>query len=117
MHEFSAEAITFYAVVFLVGTASSLARSLRDSERGGCLRVVGLALSSGFISLGIIGYLLGRSAIGDSGGHWNRWYYVALAALIGGLGKEQDNLRLFMINRFQRALKAIATEDDSGKKT
>ena len=109
MHEFTAEAITFYLVVFAIGTLSSLARSFSDADRGDALRYIGFALTSGFFALGICGYIVGGRADSSAAGDWNRWYYVALAALIGGLGKEQDNLRVWIIDR-------IKTTFGAGKK-
>jgi hypothetical protein len=96
VHVITTQEIAFFALCWVVAFASTVARSIRDGDGGGVLRCIGLGATAGFLALGIIGCWLDRGP--DGIGYFNPWFYIGLASLIGGLGKEQDALRVRIWN-------------------
>ena len=86
MHELlDAQTIT-YALVWLVGSLASLARTLRDSDCRNFWRGVGVVACGGFISLSAVGILSAHF-----GGNFNsRFYALAVASFVGLAGKSLD---------------------------
>lgn len=112
MHDITTEGITFFAAVWLVAFASTIARAVSDAERGGLLRCAGLGATAGFLSVGVIAVCFHSGA--DSGGFAaDFWTSVGIASLIGGLGKEQDKVRTVAWNIVAQAMRAAV---DTNKK-
>lgn len=77
--------ICLWASIWAMAFLSSISRSARDSDGDGFVRTCGLASSSGFFALGLVGCFCGRLSV-DSG--WTS-FVLGLAALVGLLGKQQ----------------------------
>lgn len=94
MHE-----TTPYAVLWLVAVVSSACRSLRDDDYKFGRNLVGSALTSGFVSLGIIAildYCLGGLGIDFTFGHG---LYLGISSLAGALRTEQETLAKFLVEK------------------
>lgn len=103
------EGITLFTAVWLVAFASTIARAVSDAERGGLLRCAGLGATAGFLSVGVIAICFHGGA--SSGGvAADFWTSVGIASLIGGLGKEQDKIRVVAWNMLVQAIRAVDTD-------
>lgn len=104
-----------FALVWVVAFAATVARSISDADRSGWIRRAGFGATAGFLSVGVIAVWSGSSANG--GGHIDARFAVGVAALIGGLGKEQDRIRVVAWNMLTHAIRAIeATDKKDGDK-
>jgi hypothetical protein len=109
---FSAAEIQFYSMCFLVSSFACLSRLWRDNERLDLRTSVGRCLSSGVLGFGTIGIWIGRDPSSLNGGSV---YYLAIAALVGYVGKDlQDQL----LNRLVRyGMKKTGLEDSENAGT
>jgi hypothetical protein len=94
VHEITTQEIAFFAFVWSVAFASTIARAIRDGDTGSVFRSVGLGATAGFLALGIVGCWLDRGTNGFA--NTNPWFWIGISSLIGGLGKEQDRLRVMV---------------------
>lgn len=97
MHVITTQEIAFFAGLWVVAFASTIARAVRDGDSGNVFRSIGLGATAGFLTLGVVGCWVDRGPDGfDSS---NPWFWIGVASLIGGAGKEQDKIREFVWNR------------------
>lgn len=103
MHGFPIDAVAFLLVIWAVAFLAACARALADDSYSSLGRLVGLASTAGFVAVGLTGLICGDpSSVG-----FNRLWYVGAASIIGGLGKEQDDVRKFCL-RFIQGIKVSA---------
>jgi hypothetical protein len=95
----------FYFVVWAIGFSSATVRVLRDHATNGFFDCLSIGMSGGFFAFGIVGIILRY----DPPGSDNRFFYLAVAALVGLLGKEQDSYLRSILNR---VFKSSGVEDD-----
>lgn len=100
------EGITFFAAVWSVAFFAAAFRAARDGEPGGCARFVGLGGTAGFLAVGAVSAWLKFAAGGN--GDLDYLSGLGIASLIGGLGKEQDAVRILAWNMFVKSLRAVA---------
>lgn len=80
--------IGFYAAVIISAALGGMARTFRDNSYQHLWGLVGICMSSGCLAFGFTAYFVG----GNGGASGRELYYVGLAALIGLMGKEQDQV-------------------------
>jgi hypothetical protein len=106
VYGFSIDAVAFLFVVWAIAFAAALSRALADANINGFSRLVGLACTAGFVAIGFTGLVCG-----DPGGAgFNRYLYLGAAALIGGLGKEQDQVRAYCLMKLGIKVRIEAEE-------
>lgn len=103
------EGITLFTAVWLMAFASTVARAIRDGDRSGWLRCAGLGCTAGFLAVGVVGVCVDRGPNGVASAGF--WFWVAVASLIGGLGKEQDQIRILVWNALIQTIKSVDTSD------
>ena len=82
-----AEAI-FYGTIFAIGGATGIFRAGRDHEYRNCWHLINLGLTSGSFTFAILGTLY--RWVGDPGN--DEFFFLAMASLLGLIGKEQDRM-------------------------
>jgi hypothetical protein len=103
--------VIFFAIIYAVTVAATIARGLRDSEYLNYRHAVNSSLSSGFFSLGVIAVWL----YSDPGSiTHNAWYWVGVAALLGMLGKEQDKFLRLIVSGILKGFRIVI--EDTEKK-
>ena len=120
MHEiepFKYEEVVFYALVWLAAFIGALARTIRDRAFRNIGHLFATGFTAGLFSFGVVAFLLDN----HSGDSLNPWYYIAVSALIGLAGKEQDYYLRMMIQKIfnmgQILFKDLPKEKDDGKGT
>jgi hypothetical protein len=84
-----------FAGVWLIASFSAVARFTRDNDFRSCAQLISGSASSGFLAFAVVAILR----------HYLQWDGAAdmlclgVAALIGGLGKEQEKIRQWAIRR------------------
>ena len=96
MHGITTDEIAMFALIWAVAFASTIARSVRDGDSRSLSSCAALGSTAGFLAVGIVAVWIDRGANGTDLS--NPWFWIGLSALIGGLGKEQDRLRLIVWN-------------------
>lgn len=91
MNEVTTEEYYLLLFVFAIAFAATILRAIRDGDRRSYIRVGGLGGTAGFLAVGVVCVLL--SVLGDWMGRTSTLLCIGAAALIGGLGKEQDKIR------------------------
>ena len=109
MHDITTEGITFFAFLWAVAFASTVARAIRDGDSSSWLRCAGLGATAGFLAVGIVAVWIDRRPGGVDTA--NSWFWVGIASLIGGLGKEQDKVRGVLWGMLVQSLR-VAVEPD-----
>jgi hypothetical protein len=95
----------FYLVVWAIGFSSATVRVVRDHATNGIFDCLSIGMSGGFFAFGIVGIILRYDPPSDG----NRFFYLAVAALVGLLGKEQDS---YLRSLLKKVFKAVGIEDD-----
>lgn len=111
MHGITTQEIVFYAMVWLVGFASSFSRAVRDRECVDCRNVFGLSATAGFVSFGVVAVLFVPNADAPSSG----WYWIGVSALVGILGKEQDKIAKAVLSK-SFAMSRVLFKDNEEEK-
>lgn len=94
--------IQFYFMVLLVSCTAGICRVLRDNEYQSVSNLVGIGLCSGFLGFACVGFMSGAN--GAVVGYEFR--YLAVAALVGLLGREQDQLIKYLVKKLFIAIGA-----------
>lgn len=85
----------FWSLCWALSAAAGVARALRDSDYDDLVSLVSVGLFSG-----LFGFAMVAIWVGSRGGHiGNEFRYLGLATLLGLLGKEQDKLVRYVINK------------------
>jgi hypothetical protein len=82
-----AEAI-FYGSIFAIGAATGIVRAGRDHEYRNCWHLCNIGLTSGAFTFAVLGTMY--RWVGSPG--TDEWSFLAMASLLGLIGKEQDKL-------------------------
>ena len=83
---FSQVEAIFYAAVWCVGACTGMARAGRDRDFRDCRNLISIGVVSGFFAFAVVGIMY--RWFGDPG--TDEFFFLALSALLGLLGKEQD---------------------------
>ena len=110
---FSATEIQFYSICFIVSSFACLSRLWRDNEHLDLRTSVGRCLSSGVLGFGAIGIWIGRDPSSLNGGSV---YYLAIATLVGYLGKDLQDQLLNRIVRYGLKKTGLEGIEDAGTK-
>lgn len=97
MHDHQQDAYV-YAILWLIGAAASLARSLNDPNYRSSWRVFGAITCGGFLALVAVGLLV-ENRTGSSSASSNIGYSLGLASLFGLLGKDCDQVLRWITNK------------------
>ena len=111
MHEITTEEITFYCLVWIVAFAASLLRAIRDNESRTAWHGIALGCTAGFVSFGVVSIWLNSDTAGDA----LPWYWLGVSALIGLLGKEQDNIMRLVIQSVLKGVKQAIDDQTKDK--
>ena len=85
----------FWSLCWGLSASAGVARALRDSDYDDLLSLASVGLFSG-----LFGFAMVSLWVGSRGGHiGNEFRYLGLATLLGLLGKEQDRLVRYVINK------------------
>jgi hypothetical protein len=103
--------VVFFAIIYAVTVAAAVARGLRDSEYLNYRHAVNSCLSSGFFSLGIVSVWIYSN---PGSNHYNAWYWIGIAALLGMLGKEQDKFLRLIVSGILKGFRIVI--EDTEKK-
>lgn len=104
MHGITTSEIAMFALIWAMAFASTIARAVRDGDSRSLGRCAGLGCTAGFLAVGIVAVWIDRGPNGIDLS--NPWFWIGLSALIGGLGKEQDRLRLVVWNSLAQVFRA-----------
>ena len=97
VHPITTQEVVFFASLWLVAFASTIARAVRDGDTSNFFRHIGLGATSGFLAVGICGCWVDSGASGDP--RVSPWFWIGVASFIGGSIKEQDKIRMFLWDR------------------
>ena len=103
--------VIFFAIIYAVTVAAAVARGLRDSEYLNYRHAFNSCLSSGFFSLGIVSVWIYSN---PGSNHYNAWYWIGIAALLGMLGKEQDKFLRLIVSGILKGFRIVI--EDTEKK-
>ena len=96
MHEITTQEIWFYASVYAIALASTVARTIRNPDGLDWRNTLSLGLTSGFLAFGAVCFLVDSAP--DSA--FSAWRCRGMAALLGLLAKEQDLIAKWVFNKF-----------------
>lgn len=96
MHEITTHDIWFYASVYAIAFASTVARTIRNPDGLDWRNTLSLGFTSGFLAFGTVCFLVDSAP--DSA--FSAWRCRGIAALLGLLAKEQDQIAKWVFNKF-----------------
>jgi hypothetical protein len=107
--EFQFHETLFYVVTWIIGVLSSSIRVLCSHQYDKPLDVLSIGLSGGFFSFAVVGIYAHYSASDTT----SPFFYLAVSALVGLLGKEQDRLGRVLLGK---VFKTFGLEEDPPSK-
>jgi len=96
VHEITNNEIWFYASVYAIAFSSTVARTVRNPDGLDWRNTISLGLTSGFLAFGTVCFLVDSAP--DSA--FSAWRCRGIAALLGLLAKEQDQIAKWVFNKF-----------------
>jgi hypothetical protein len=96
VHEIPRDEILFYASVYVIAFGATVARTIRNPDGLNWRNTLSLGLTSGFLAFGMCCFLVDSAP--DSA--FSAWRCRGLAALLGLLAKEQDQITRWVWNKF-----------------
>lgn len=107
MYETELQQVGFYASVYAIAFAASVARVLRMADVLLWRSIVSMSATSGFLAFGMCSFLV-TSAPDNS---WSAWRCRGLAALLGLLVREQDAILRWAFTKFVTLGKNLFDEE------
>ena len=111
MHEITTESIVFYGACWAVAFFACLSRSRSNLPNFHFWDIVAGCGMAGFLSFGVIGFLVdgGRNTSGTLS--HGSWYYLALAALLGLISKDPDKIAWMILSKALGAIRDALPPD------
>lgn len=111
MHEITSDEIWFYASVYAIAFSATVARTVRNPDGLDIRNTLSLGLTSGFLAFGAVCFLVDSAP--DSA--FSAWRCRGMAALLGLLAKEQDQIAKWLFNRFVPGRSMFVEKEENGK--
>jgi hypothetical protein len=111
VHEITTNEIWFYASVYAIAFSSTVARTVRNPDGLDWRNTISLGLTSGFLAFGTVCFLVDSAP--DSA--FSAWRCRGIAALLGLLAKEQDQIAKWVFNKFVPGRSIFMEKEESNK--